>query len=158
MRPSLCVIPMIVCVGIGCGHTPPAGQPQPTIEAAPAPRQVESLEDLVRTINDDPDILRADYTPSVDKLIKVGEPAIPRVIDLMLSEHEDTRLRAQRVLEGVTLRQHGFVVGQGWKDDKGRERWRTLWRQLGDLDWKAPSDDRERAVKLWRAWLGRNKV
>ena len=28
-----------------------------------------------------------------------------------------------------------------------------LWKSLGNLDWQAPREERERAVKLWREWL-----
>lgn len=156
MHSQLPVALLVVTVGIGCDHAPPTGQPQPlSLEAAPAPRRVETVDDFVRTINDNPDLLHFDYTPSVHKLIKVGERAIPQMLNLMLSEDRDTRLRAERVLSGITLEQHGFVFGQGWKDEKGAERFRAFWSSLGDLDWTATQEERTRAVKLWREWIAK---
>jgi hypothetical protein len=151
MRPLRVIVVMAVCVGSGC-----AGRNLFPHSAKQS--QEEQLDELVRTINDDPNPLHGDYTPSVDKLIKVGDVAIPRVLDLMLSDDEITRLRAQRVLEGITLAQYGFVCGQGWRDPKGEERYQAFWKSLGGLSWNAPREDRERAVKLWREWLAKRKA
>src|SRR5215210_2755978 len=79
----------------------------------------DPVQALYARLNDDPDLLHADYTPAVHKLIRVGRPALPRAVDLMLTGDEDTRMRAQRVLEGVTSVEHGFVFGQGWTRPDG---------------------------------------
>ncbi|MCB1037503.1 MAG: hypothetical protein KDD47_26970 [Acidobacteria bacterium] len=108
---------------------------------------------LVAALDEAPDKLHSDVTPSVRRLIEIGEPTLDAVLDQMLSESEPTRLRAQRVLEGVTMGPFGFVPGKGWPDPKDEERFRAFWRSLGDLDWKADRRRREEAVALWRRWL-----
>jgi hypothetical protein len=152
MRPTRLVVLLAVCVGVGCSQLVP---PIPS-DSPPSQEPSESLDELVRTINDKPDVLHSDHTPAGDRLIKFGTPAIPRMLDLMLSDDESTRLRAQRVLEGITLEKHGFVFGRGWPSgDSHKEdaRFRAFWKSLGDLDWQASRTDRERAVKLWREWV-----
>ena len=156
---------VVACAGISYTWIPravqPAGPPTPetpvALEQAPAPRPVETLDDLVRTINDNPNMRHRDYTPSVHKLIALGDASIPRMLDLMLSNDRDTRLRAQTVLQDIAVLKHGFVPGRGWPNDASEERYRALWKSLGDLDWNAPREDRERAVKLWREWLAKSK-
>jgi hypothetical protein len=113
------------------------------------------IDELARMINADPDVLHSDYTPAVNRLIAIGEPALPTALDLMLSEDEMTRLRAQRVIEGVTMRMHGFQFGQGWTSQQGSADWESLWNSLGDMDYQAPLEYRHRALKLWKDWLSR---
>jgi hypothetical protein len=108
--------------------------------------------ELVRAIDDAPDKAHSDYTPAVHRLIEIGEPALPAVLPLLLGDDEVTRLRAQRVLEGVTMALCGFRPGHGWHDGKGEDEWRALWRRLGDLDWQASPARREAAVHKWRRW------
>ncbi|HJZ58749.1 MAG TPA: hypothetical protein VKE74_27650, partial [Gemmataceae bacterium] len=78
----------------------------------PSPKQ--SLDELVRTIDDNPDPCHVDYTPSVHRLIELGDPAIPRMLDLMLLDGEDnwlTRLHADRVLQDI--------INNKWKAKRG---------------------------------------
>jgi hypothetical protein len=111
------------------------------------------VQQLYARLNDDPDPLHADYTPAVHELIRVGRPAIAQALDLIVSGDWYTRLRAERVLEGVTLVEHGFVFGQGWSRPGGEAEWRRFWARLGNLDFEAPLDKRAASVALWRAWL-----
>jgi len=140
---------MVVLLIFVCGDPPKA------VEQAPLPRDV--LEELVRTINDNPNPLHRELTPSVHRLIVFGDTAIPRMLDLMLSDDRDTRLRAVTVLRGIVLSKHGFSLPRGWPDDASEERYRALWKSLGNLDWDSPRENRERAVKLWREWLAKNQ-
>src|SRR3954447_6369348 len=111
------------------------------------------IKSLTRRINDDPDKLHGDSTPAVDRLIEIGEPALEPALELISSADRETRMRAQRVLEGVTMRSHGFRPGEGWRDRDAEEAWRQLWASLGNLDWDAPAARRAEAVERWRAWL-----
>jgi len=113
------------------------------------------IDRLARMINADPDKLHSDYTPAVHRLIEIGDSALQSALDLVLSDDEMTRLRAQRVLEGVTMRMHGFQFGQGWASAQGSADWERLWNSLGDLDYKAPLESRLQSVKWWREWLSR---
>jgi hypothetical protein len=113
----------------------------------------QEIDSLIASINDDPDKLHSDYTPAAHRLIELGEPALAPALDLMLSDDRITRMRAQRVIEGVTMRLHGFQFGQGWKDNNDELEWRRLWQSLGDLDFDAPVESRTESVELWRRWL-----
>ena len=111
------------------------------------------IAELIKRIDDQPDKLHGDYTPAGAQLIDLGEPALAPVLDLMLAEDGATRMRAQRVLEGITMKTYGFVQGKGWMNAIGETRWRDFWLGLGNLDWEASKTARERSVSLWRHWL-----
>lgn len=112
-----------------------------------------TIASLITKINEEPDKLHRDRTPAVRALIEIGEPALGPVLELMLAPQRETRLRAQRVLEGVTLRLHGFRPGHGWEDRSHEADWRRFWKSLGDLDWDAPEAERAAAVARWREWV-----
>jgi hypothetical protein len=175
MRPLLVVL-TLASVSCGCAWSrlstpPPEGE---RISGVPTePGRAESrlttrfatgeneLGELVRTIDCDPYVLHFDYTPSVDKLIKMGDPAIPRMLDLMLLDGQydsSTRLHAKTVLWNIILDKCGF--SQDWRERDSNAvgaRASALWKSLGDLQDDAPLADRERAVKLWREWLAKQK-
>jgi hypothetical protein len=111
------------------------------------------IEQLIHDIDDRPDKLHGDYTPSVHKLIEIGEPALKQTLKLMLSTSEETRLRAQRVIEGVTMGMYGFRTGHGWNNEKGRLEWFNLWDSLGKLSYKASSELRSESISKWMQWI-----
>src|SRR5919198_6603025 len=74
----------------------------------------EALDALIRTIDDAPDPLHLDMTPSVRALGAYGRDAFPPLLDLLDAPEELTRLHAQRALELAVYRRHGFVAGQGF--------------------------------------------
>jgi hypothetical protein len=113
------------------------------------------IEQLVTRLNDHPDPLHGDRTPAVDALVRYGLPALPHVLPLLESGDDLTRLRAQRVLEGVS---------QEWVRERtpGRpltredtHEWNDLWRVNGGYDWQAPPRARSASVARWNAWLAR---
>jgi hypothetical protein len=116
------------------------------------------IKQLIQDINNNPDKLHNDYTPSVHKLIKIGEPALEQTVKLMLSTSEDTRLRAQRVIEGVTMEMHGFRFGHGWDNDEDRIEWLKLWASLGNLSYDASSELRSKSVGKWMQWLKKRSL
>ncbi len=116
------------------------------------------IERLIQQIDESPDKLHGDYTPSVYRLIEMGEPVLSQVLSLMLSHGEMTRLRAQRVLEGVTMKRFGFQVGKGWVNPQDEERWQRFWNDLGDLSYDAPLETRVQASNRWREWLAQSKI
>jgi hypothetical protein len=149
MRSLRLIVVLIVFTGSGCAWQ----------QLFSKPTQEEQVEALVRTIDYSPDPCHCDYTPSVWKLIEIGEPAIPRMLDLMLLDgryDQETRFHAKTVLWRIILNKSGFGSGQDWNNDDIK-RVGALWESLGDLDYKAPLAERERAVKLWREWLAKNK-
>ncbi len=107
-------------------------------------------------LDQNPDLLHVDYTPVVHRLIEIGAPALAPALDLMISADEMTRLRAQRVIEGVILVERGFVFGSGWSRGDARANdaaFREFWHTLGNLQYERPLDERRHAVELWREWL-----
>lgn len=111
------------------------------------------IERLVAAINDNPNLLHGDRTPAVEALVQRGMDALPHVLPLLEQGDEPTRMRAQRVLEGVS---------RAWVHERTPARpltqgaaaeWQRLWRENGSYDWRAPAAAREEAVRLWREWL-----
>ena len=113
---------------------------------------------LIAAINDHPDPAHGDLTPAVHALIRAGLSALPAVLPLLESEDRWTRLRAQRVLEGVT---------RNWIRERTVERpmtrradheWLRLWQENGEYDWEAHPEARARSIARWRAWLAAQEV
>lgn len=111
------------------------------------------IERLVAAINEHPDHLHGDRTPAVDALVAHGLPALPHILPLLESEDQLTRLRAQRVLEGVThawAQAHATARPLTHADTRA---WHQLWADNGAYDWQAPPAARHEAVGRWRTWL-----
>lgn len=112
----------------------------------------EEIDRLVASINEQPDLLHGDRTPAVQALIRHGPAVLPQVLSLLEQDDEPTRMRAQRVLEGITqawVQEHipSRPLTQG-----SAQEWQRLWRANGSYDWRAPAASREEAVRLWRDW------
>ncbi len=115
----------------------------------------DAVTALARTIGDAPDPLHADMTPSVDGLGRLGLGAVPSVLGLLMDPGELSRLRAQRALELIVSRRHGFRAGQGFPSPAAEEQMRAEWTANGDYRYDAASQDRAAAVAKWRAWAAR---
>lgn len=116
------------------------------------------IQRLVEGIDDDPDPLHGDLTPAVHALVGHGLAALPHVLPLLDADDELTRLRAQRVLEGVTRewvrRREGEHVARRSPGSQAEIRaWQELWERNGSYDWRGPAEDRREAMDRWRAWL-----
>jgi len=81
-----------------------------------------ALEACLRTLDDAPDPLHADRTPSVQCLIEIGEPALPPFIDRLESEDRDTRMHAERAVQGIARRRFGFD-GIAWPEALWSDEW-----------------------------------
>jgi hypothetical protein len=126
-------------------------------------RDAESVDDLVRTIDFNFDPLHGEITPSVHKLIEIGDPVIPRMLDLMLLDgenyHHFTRLHAETVIYRIYLAKFGWNnPGPGWTNPTDEERFKVFWKSMPTLDHDAPLKERERAVKAWREWHANRKT
>jgi hypothetical protein len=133
----------------GCTPSEP-DPPEVSPEAPPVDPRVAAL---YARLNDNPDLLHFDYTPAVHELIAIGRPAIAPALDLMLSENATTRLHAVTVLEGVTMREHGWVPGQEWARPGGLEAWHQFWQRLGNLSDTGTKEERSASIAKWRDWL-----
>jgi hypothetical protein len=110
------------------------------------------IEQLVRDIDEDPDLSRIDYTPAVWRLIEIGEPSLSAVFPLMLAEDATRRLHAETVIGVVSMRHFGFRPLYGWPDESQRERWLVFWRDIGGLDWQGSKESRTESMRKWGAW------
>src|SRR5947209_2552838 len=72
----------------------------------------DALSACLRTLNDDPDPLHLDVTPSVVSLGEMGLKAVGPLLDLMDDPNEQARLHAQRALESILSHRQGFVAGR----------------------------------------------
>jgi len=88
-----------------------------------------ALEACLRTLDDAPDPLHADHTPSVQCLIESGARALPPLLELLDSERADTRMHAERAVMGITRRLAGFD-GRAWPEG-AMERWMAWWSGIG---------------------------
>jgi len=59
----------------------------------------QALAACLKTLNDAPDALHLDVTPSVRALARMGLPAAAALRDLLTDPDENTRLHAERALE-----------------------------------------------------------
>lgn len=113
-------------------------------EEATEPVDAE-LAQLVATLDENPDMLHSDYTPSVHALSARGVPAARAVLPLLDAEDRFTRLHAQRVVEGVVNHAFGFRFGRGFPDQEMEEEargWIVEWGYAYD----GPREARQEAI------------
>ena len=112
----------------------------------------QALDACTRLLDAAPDPMHGDLTPAVNALGAMGPPAVRAVLGALADGERLTRLHAQRVLEDVVSRSHGFVPGQGFPspgDDRAAAEELTA---LG-YDFDADPDERTAAVARVREWL-----
>lgn len=113
----------------------------------------DALAALVATLDDAPDLLHADVTPSATALSAMGLAALPPLLPVLAAGDPPTRQRAQRVLERVTLDAVGGDLPPPRAPELARHEWTALWKANGSYKWDGPDDARAQAVERWRAWL-----
>jgi len=113
----------------------------------------DALAALVQTIDDAPDELHGDMTPAVSALGEMGVTALPSLLRLLMDQNESTRFHAQRALEQIVMRRHGFVPGQGFPDATAEEQFRLEWRANGNYQYSDDAAARAAAVEKWRSWM-----
>ena len=112
----------------------------------------DAVTAFVNTLSDAPDPLHADMTSSVDGLGHLGLTAVPSILDLLMDPDVLIRLRAQRALELIVSRRHGFRAGAGFPSSAAEEEMRKEWTANGDYHYDAGSKERAAAVAKWRGW------
>ena len=113
----------------------------------------DALQACVETLNDAPDELHLDRTPAVEALGAMGIDAVRPVLDRMMDADETTRLRAQRALEEIVNRRHGFRAGEGFPSRETEAAASALWSANGGYDYAAGEVHRRDSVAKWRRWL-----
>jgi hypothetical protein len=115
------------------------------------------IAEWVKTINDNPDMLHLDFTPSVHHLSECGSDAVIAILPLLDSKDATERLRAQRVLEGVVKRRFGWISGQGFlPGTDGEEKTEALIIANGNYQYNGLLKARRAAIKKWKHWLSQN--
>ena len=113
----------------------------------------DALTACLQTLNDAPSPLHADMTPAVLALGQMGMRVVPALLDLLMDDHEFTRLHAQRALEMILDQRHGFRPGQGFPTPEAEEEARAEWKDNGGYDYSADAATRAAAVAKWQRWL-----
>jgi hypothetical protein len=113
----------------------------------------KQIEQLVKSIDKNPDLNHRELTPSTYKLIELGDRAIGPVVELMLHDDRNKRLCAGHVLLSITQQKYGYKPEVGWPSDMDEKRWEDFWASLGNLDWQSSEAERKRSVRLWKQWL-----
>ncbi len=111
---------------------------------------------LVAALDDGASPAHLDVTPAVTALAALGRRAVPALLGALASESEMTRLHAQRALEGILEREHGFVPGRGFPTPADEEALRAEWRANGSYDYAAEPAARAAAIALWRRRLAQD--
>ena len=111
----------------------------------------ERIDALVRGLDDDPDPLHLDMTPAVQALGEIGTDAVPALAGPLGSPSQDTRLRAQRALEAIVQRRHGFAPGRGFPGGQAEQDARDELAEIG-YDFEAEPSERAAAIERLRVW------
>lgn len=113
----------------------------------------DALQACLATIDDAPDPLHYDVTPSVLALAQFGLSVLPSILPLLDSPEPRTRQHAQKVLELVTLDEVSHSVKPRALSDAARGQWMELWSRNGSYQWDASEGQRKEAMRLWEEWL-----
>jgi len=113
----------------------------------------DALEACLRTINDAPDMLHYDITPSVRALTAMGLPVLKSLLPLLEADDERTRQHAQKVLEQVTFNEIKRELNPPPLSQRAQTEWMKLWEANGSYQWNAAGEQRREAIKLWEHWI-----
>jgi predicted RNase H-like nuclease len=116
-------------------------------------KKASEIKKLIDTIDENPDSLHLDVTPSVLKLVQLGLPAAQAVLDLLDAPELPTRRRARRVLEGVVGKRFGWLSGQGFPDSDKEAEFRRLLKANGNYEADLPPRERKKSIEKWQRWL-----
>lgn len=108
------------------------------------------IQDQIAALDRDADVLHADRTPAVARLIEIGEPALAPLCAQLDNADLLHRMRAQRAIEGITRRIFGFD-GEVWPNN-AEEKWTVWWKGIA-YDAQAAPADRAAAIARLRQWM-----
>lgn len=111
------------------------------------------VSELIQCLSVENNPASIDQTASVSKLVDIGLPAVPKLLDAYVYGDEITRMRVQQTLAGILMRQYGFVCGSGWKNyDADHPRFLAMYDKLGRLNWGDSLDNRRASARIWLEW------
>jgi HEAT repeat protein len=113
----------------------------------------DAVDAWLSVINDAPDPLHQDVTPSVLALSRMGIRVLPSILPLLESSDAATRQRAQKVLERVTFSDVSDAVKPRPLSETAAAQWTALWERNGAYQWDAPDERRRAAIARWRLWI-----
>lgn len=113
----------------------------------------DALAACVATIDDAPDMLHYDITPSVRALTEMGVPALRAMLPLLDSEDARTRQHAQKVFEQVTFERITRKLNPPPLSNLARAEWTKLWEANGSYRWDGAEQQRREAAGRWKRWL-----
>jgi hypothetical protein len=131
--------------------------PDENVRADAAARLAElgdpgALEACLRTLDDGADPAHLDITPAVRALGRIGERALPALLEPLGADASMTRLHAQRAFESVVYARHGFQPGQGFPSAADEAAARDDLIAVG-YAYDAPAEERAAAVARLRERL-----
>jgi HEAT repeat protein len=113
----------------------------------------DALEACLRTIDDAPDMLHYEITPSIRALTNMGFPVLKSLLPLLDAEDGRTRQHAQKVLEQVTFNEIKKALNPPPLSPLATTEWRKLWGSNGSYKWNDPGEQRRVAIKRWEEWI-----
>lgn len=97
-------------------------------------------------------VSHTEYSPSVMRLIDLGEASVDRCLEIFASDSNEERiLQAETVIEMYTARRFGFKFGFGFPDGS-EARWKQYLNSTGLLDHQDTLIQRRAVVKGWSNW------
>jgi hypothetical protein len=112
----------------------------------------DALSALEQTINDSPDPLHWEHTPTVQSLIEMGMAALPTVFALMDSGNESSRRRAQYVLATVVLQDVTRRLQPKSFTNEALQEWERLHKANGSYEWNETDSVRTSSIEQWKRW------
>jgi hypothetical protein len=150
IRKATFVSSLLLCVLIPTSCSTSNNSPADTPEVR------AKIRKLIPQINEDYDLLHTEHTPAVHELAEIGLPSLQHgVLELLLSDDQGTRYRAQTVLHDITAVRYGFTFGQGWRSEEQRLACYDLRARMGSCDYKAPKAERIASYKQWANWVAK---
>lgn len=113
---------------------------------------------LLEALDEDCDMLHANTSPAVNKLIKIGHSAIPQTLALIESGDPLTRMRGQTIILGIARDEVEHASGEKWPSEKCKRAFEKLVAELGDLSPKKKPEQLAKEVRRWRIWSMKEKL
>jgi len=116
----------------------------------------ESIDSLVRIIDDNPDPLNILRTASVYRLSRCGMPAIAAVLPLLSDSSEATRRRAYAVISTVLVKLNASAPDYENTPQVGKKT-EAIKKENGSFDPEKEPLANKGSIEKWEKWVEKNK-